>query len=119
MAQKSVDEYINQFPQDVKERLLSIRRLIRQLAPEAKEKMGYGVPAFYLSEPLVYYAAFQKHIGLYPTSNGIEAFKDRLSRYKTSKGTIQFPHDQPLPLDLVSDIVQHRLGQIQKNQGEA
>ncbi|MEW6516271.1 MAG: DUF1801 domain-containing protein [candidate division FCPU426 bacterium] len=110
----AVDEYISRQPKEVQAVLKTMRRTIRGVAPKAKEAMGYGVPAFFLNGPLVYYAAFKKHVGLYPTSSGIKAFKKELSAYKTSAGTVQFPLDQPVPWALVKRIVKFRVGENNK-----
>ena len=106
---KSIDEYILQFPLEVQEILEKLREVIRESAPNSEEKISYQMPTFYLYGNLVHFAAYKKHIGFYPTSSGIEAFKDRLSEYKTSKGTVQFPIEKPLPYKLISEIVKFRV----------
>lgn len=106
-----VDEYISGQSSDVQEKLESIRNVIFEAAPDAKEKISYGMPAYDFNGILVYFAAFKNHIGFYPASNGIEYFKDKIKKYKTSKGTIQFPLNKPIPLDLVKEIVQFRLSE--------
>lgn len=106
---KSIDEYISTFPPDIQTRLQQIRSAIHDAAPRAEETISYQMPAFKQNGVLVYFAAFKHHIGFYPTPSGIEAFKHKLSAYKTSKGAIQFPLDQPLPLDLVTEIVRFRV----------
>lgn len=111
----SIDEYIALFPVGVRERLKKMRETIRASAPEATEKISYQMPTFYLYGNLVHFAAFKKHIGFYPGANGIEAFRDRLTGYKTSKGTVQFPFDKPLPLALVEEIVRFRAAQNVEN----
>lgn len=105
----NVDEYISQFPSDIQEKLQALRKVIREAAPEAEEKISYQMPALFQKGVLVYFAAFKKHIGFFPTANGIAAFKDELSEYKCSKGTIQFPLDKPIPYKLVSRIVKYRI----------
>lgn len=105
----TVDEYIMQFPQELQEVLQQLRKTIRTSAPEAEERISYQMPAYYYKGNLVYFAAFKKHIGFYPTPSGIEAFKDKLTGYKQSKGTVQFPAGKPLPLDLISRIVKYRV----------
>ena len=82
----TIDEYIAQFPQDVQQILQKIRALIKELAPEATEKISYAMPGFYLNGMLVWFAGYEKYIGFYPTGSGIEAFKDEISAYKSSKG---------------------------------
>ena len=105
----TIDEYIQAFPKNVQEKLESIRRLIRELAPEATEKISYQMPTFYLKGNLVHFAAYKNHIGLYPTTNGISAFQKELSKYKSGKGSAQFPMDEALPLELIKKIVKYRL----------
>lgn len=111
---KSIDEYIATFPPDIQKRLSQLRVAIHEAAPKAEETISYQMPAFKQNGVLVYFAAFKNHIGFFPTGKGMEAFKDKLSGYKTSKGTIQFPLNQPLPLDLVKEIVKVRVNQNQK-----
>lgn len=107
----SIDEYISQCSPQVQDRLREIRAVIQRTAPEATEKISYQMPTFYLHGNLVHFAAFQKHIGFYPAASGVEAFKEALTGYKTSRGTIQFPLDQPLPFDLIESIVQYRVAE--------
>ncbi len=104
----SIDEYIATFPEPVQERLREMRATIKVAAPDATEKISYQMPTFFLKGNLVHFAAFKNHIGFYPTPQGIEAFKDELSVYEGAKGSVQFPLGQPLPLELVSRIVQFR-----------
>jgi uncharacterized protein YdhG (YjbR/CyaY superfamily) len=106
---QNIDEYISGFPAPVQEKLISLRETIRKTAPDAIEKIGYGMAAFTLNGPLVYFAAFEKHIGFYPVPSGIEAFKKELSIYKQGKGSVQFPLDKPLPLMLIAEIVRFRI----------
>lgn len=105
----SIDEYIKDFPPETQKKLEQIRTIIREAAPDAKERISYQMPAFTLNGNLVYFAAFRNHIGFYPTPSGIEAFKDELKDYKNAKGSVQFPIDKPLPLDLISRIVKYRV----------
>jgi len=105
----TIDEYIATFPKNVQIILQEIRQAIRDAAPEAKEVISYQMPAFKLNGILVWFAAFRNHIGFYPKASAIEAFKDKLSSYKTSKGAVQFPTDKPLPIDLVKEIVKFRI----------
>ncbi len=107
----SIDSYIAQFPSDVQARLQRMRETILKLAPEATEAMSYQIPTFKLNGNLVHFAAFKKHIGFYPGAAGIAAFQDELTGYKSAKGSVQFPLDQPLPLDLINKIVKFRLAQ--------
>jgi uncharacterized protein YdhG (YjbR/CyaY superfamily) len=106
---KTIDGYIAAYPKNVQAILQEIRKAIREAAPEAEEIISYQIPAFKLNGILVYFAAFKNHIGFYPTSSGVEAFKERLSAYKTSKGTVRFPMDEPMPLDLIREIVRFRV----------
>lgn len=105
----SIDEYISLFPKDVQENLEKIRQIIKKSAPQAEEIISYQIPAFRLNGNLVYFAAFKDHIGFFPTSSGVAAFKKDLSKYATSKGTIRFPLDKPIPFDLVRKIVKFRV----------
>lgn len=107
----TIDEYIATFPADVQVTLQKLRETIQQAAPDAEEAISYGMPTFKLHGNLVYFAAFKNHFGFYPTPSPIETFADELSPYKVSKGAIQFPKDQPLPLDLVRRIVEFRVQQ--------
>lgn len=106
---KNIDGYIAAFPPEVQGLLEQIRTTIRSAAPEAAETINYEIPTFKLHGNLVHFAGFKKHIGFYPAPSGIEAFKTALSGYKGAKGSIQFPLNQPLPLDLVSEIVKFRV----------
>jgi uncharacterized protein YdhG (YjbR/CyaY superfamily) len=104
----TIEEYIQQFSPEIQEILIAIRKVIREAAPEAKEKISYQMPAFEFNGILVYFAAQKKHIGFYPTANGIEAFKEALSEYKGAKGSVQFPYNKPIPYDLIRSIVKYR-----------
>jgi uncharacterized protein YdhG (YjbR/CyaY superfamily) len=104
----TIDEYIALFPEDIQKKLQELRATINASAPEATEKISYQMPTFYLKGNLVYFAAFKSHIGFYPAPRGIEAFKEELAIYEGSKGTVRFPLDQPLPLDLIGKIVKFR-----------
>jgi uncharacterized protein YdhG (YjbR/CyaY superfamily) len=106
---RTIDEYIAGFPLDVQEILESIRMTIREAAPEAEETISYQMPTFTLKGNLVHFAAFKKHIGFYPTSTGVEVFKDELSVYAGGKGSVQFPLDKPMPFDLIRRIVEFRV----------
>ncbi len=104
----NIDEYISGFREDIQTILQSLRQTIQIAAPEATETISYQMPTFVLNGNLVHFAAFDKHIGFYPTPKGIESFKNELSIYKSGKGSVQFPIDQPLPLDLISRMVKMR-----------
>jgi uncharacterized protein YdhG (YjbR/CyaY superfamily) len=108
---RSIDEYIAGFPADTQALLETVRAAIKAAAPGAEERISYQMPAFALHGNLVYFAALKNHIGFYPTGSGIEAFKDELSGYDVTKGSVKFPVNQPLPLDLIRRIVQFRVTQ--------
>lgn len=105
---QSIDEYISTFPEEVQEKLKKIRQTIRNAAPEAKEVISYQMPTFRLHGILVHFAAFKNHISFFPTPSAIEEFKKELSPYETSKGTIKFPKNKPIPFNLITDIVKFR-----------
>ena len=105
----NIDEYIGTFPNDVQEILEKIRATIQKAAPDAKEKISYSMPAFEQNGIVVYFAAFKNHIGLYALPSGHETFKEELSKYKSGKGSVQFPLDQPMPFDLIAKIVKFRV----------
>ncbi len=107
-APRSIDEYIAGFPPDIRSILEQMRATIRKAAPDAKEAISYRIPTLKLKGNLVHFAAFKKHIGFFPTSTGIAAFKQELSVYKGAKGSVQFPFDQPIPYGLISRIVRFR-----------
>lgn len=111
---KTIDEYIRAFPGQTQKKLVELRDLIRKQAPEALEKISYQVPTFFLNGNLVHFAAHTRHIGFYPTPSGIDAFKSRLSKYKSAKGSVQFPVDEPLPVELIRDIVAFRVEENRK-----
>lgn len=116
---KSIDEYILQFSPEVREILNKLRKVIKEAAPEAEERISYQMPCFVFHGNLVYFAAFKKHIGFYPTPSGIEAFKDQLTVYKSAKGSVQFPLEKPLPYELITQIVKFRVTEnIKKAQGK-
>lgn len=109
-AIETVDEYIQSFPKKTQVHLKAIRKIIKANAPEAIEQIAYKMPAFKLNKkPLVYFAGYEKHIGLYATPNGHAKFKKELSIYKQGKGSVQFPIDQAMPLDLIKKIVAFRV----------
>jgi uncharacterized protein YdhG (YjbR/CyaY superfamily) len=111
---KSIDEYIAQFPPETQEKLEKLRKVIKESAPEAEEKISYQMPTFVLHGNLVHFAAHKNHIGFYPTPSGIAAFKDRLAEYKGAKGSVQFPLEKPLPYELISEIVKFRVAENNK-----
>lgn len=104
-----IDEYIANFPPDVQKVLQKVRKIIRKVAPDAQEKINYGIPTFTLNGNLVHYAGFKNHIGFYPTPSGIEKFKSELSKYEGAKGSVKFPLDQPIPYELIQKITEFRV----------
>jgi len=110
----SIDEYIAQCPTELQGKLQELRATIRAAAPQARERISYRMPAFAVNGDLVFFAVFKNHIGFNPTGSGVEAFKQELSAYKGSKGSVHFPLDQPIPLDLVTRIVKYRLAEDAK-----
>lgn len=105
----AIDEYIARFPIEVQQLLEQVRHTIREAAPDAEECISWKIPTFKQCGNVVHFAGYKSHIGFYPTASGIEVFKDELSGYKTSKGTIQFPLDKPIPLKLIAKIVRFRV----------
>jgi uncharacterized protein YdhG (YjbR/CyaY superfamily) len=108
-APKTIDEYIAGFPNEIQERLTKIRMTIHNAAPEAKETIKYQMPTFTLKGNLISFAAYKKHIALYPAPEGDEQFNLELSAYKTEKSTVKFSLDKPIPYDLISRIVKYRI----------
>jgi uncharacterized protein YdhG (YjbR/CyaY superfamily) len=102
---KTIDEYILQCPSEIQETLQTLRKVIKESEPEAEEKISWQMPTFVLHGNLVHFAAFKNHIGLYPGPNAIEAFKNEISGYKSSKGAVQFPIGKPMPYELISRMV--------------
>ena len=104
-----IDNYIKQFPKEVQEKLLEIRKIIFSIAPDAMEKISYGMPGFFLNnKPLVYVAGYKNHIGFYATPNGHEKLAEELSVYKQGKGSVHFPLNKEIPFDLIRRIVELR-----------
>lgn len=108
----SIDEYIAAQPEDVQSQLQRIRETIRAAAPEATEKISWQMPTFWLGENLIHFAAFKRHIGLYPGGEATGIFAERLAGYKTSKGTIQLPLGKQIDYELITDIVRWRVKQV-------
>lgn len=113
---KNVDEYIALQPAEVRWTLEKLRETIKKAAPKAEEVISYKMPAYKFHGVLVYFGAYQNHIGFYPTGRGISAFKKELSVYEGSKGTVRFPIDEPLPLTLIKKIVRFRLKENEQKQ---
>jgi uncharacterized protein YdhG (YjbR/CyaY superfamily) len=105
----TIDEYITSFPDDVQVLLQKIRNTIHAAAPDAAEAIKYGIPTFVLNGNLVHFGGYKSHIGFYPAPMGIEAFIAETAQYQNGKGTLQFPLDKPLPLDLITRIVKFRV----------
>lgn len=106
----SIDEYIDTFPEETQRILQQVRAAIKTVVPEAEETIGYAIPTFKLNKiNLVHFAGFKNHIGFYPTPVAGEVFKEELANYKTGKGSVQFPLDKPMPLDLITRIVEYRI----------
>jgi uncharacterized protein YdhG (YjbR/CyaY superfamily) len=108
---KTMDGYIAAHPADIRKLLNSMRQAIRKAAPMAEEAVRYGLPTYRLNGNLVHFGAFKHHIGFYPTPSGIAPFQAELAQFKCSKGAIQFPMNQPLPLSLVARITKHRVAE--------
>jgi len=110
---QTVDQYISGFPAETQVKLETIRQTIRTNAPDARESISYGMPAYKLNKkPLVYFGGFANHIGFYATPSGHQEFKKELSKYKQGKGSVQFPLSQPLPVDLIAEIVKFRVSEL-------
>ena len=112
-APQTIDAYIAGFPEDVQAILQQVRRTIHEAAPEATEAISYQMPTFKLHGNLVHFGAFKSHIGFYPVPSGIEAFQEELAAYKQGKGSVQFPLNKPMPLDLIRRIVEFRVQESQ------
>lgn len=110
---ESIEHYLSWFSAEIRERLELIRATLKSEIPEAEEVISYHMPAIKTTEVLVYYAAAKNHIGFYPTNSGVSEFRKELEGYQTSKGAIQFPHNKPLPIDLILEIAQFRYLQVQ------
>jgi uncharacterized protein YdhG (YjbR/CyaY superfamily) len=106
---ESVEAYISAYPSEIQKKLNDIRKVVKRTAPEAVEKISYGMPAFTYKGILLYFAVHTNHIGLYPYPSAMEAFRQEIAQYHTSKSTIRFPNDKPLPLKLISEIVAFRV----------
>ena len=108
----SIDEYIETFPADVQPILRQVRKTIKAAAPEAGEKISYGIPTFTLnSKYLIYFAGWKHHISIYPIPVGDDAFNQEIAPYISGKGTLKFPIDQPLPLKLITKIVKLKVAE--------
>ncbi len=110
----TVDEYIAQYDGEIKERLEKLRELVLSCSPEITEKISWGIITFVLNGNLVHFAGEKKHIGFHPAPSAVEAFASKLGEYKCSKGTVQLPHDKPIPYDLVREMVEFRVKENKK-----
>ncbi len=110
-SSESIDEYIAGFPESVQHVLERVRAVIQAAAPDAQEAIKYRLPTFLLNGNLVHFGAFKNHIGFYPTPSDIDKFKDTLSIYTSAKGSVQFPLDEPMPLELIAKIVAFRVSE--------
>ncbi|OME76104.1 hypothetical protein BK120_29405 [Paenibacillus sp. FSL A5-0031] len=108
---ETIDQYIAHYSPEIQDILEKIRGVVKVAAPEATEKISYQMPTFVLHGNLVHFAAYKNHIGLYPAPSGIEAFKQQLSPYKGAKGSIRFPLDEPIPYELIGEIVKYRVAE--------
>lgn len=111
----TVDEYIDAAPQQAKQKLMELRSILKEVAPNAKEAIKWGSPVFEEKRILFSYAAFKSHINFMPTRTTVDVFKDELANYTTGKDTIQFPYDQPLPEDLIRKIAAYRAKDVKEN----
>ncbi len=106
---KTVDEYIQSFPPQVRAMLIKIRQTIKKAVPQAEELISYGIAGYRYHGMLIYFAGFTNHVSVYPAPRGAAEFKKELAAYKGGKGTVQFPRDKPVPLDLVKRMVRFRM----------
>jgi uncharacterized protein YdhG (YjbR/CyaY superfamily) len=111
----TIDAYIAGFPKETQAVLTKMRAIIKKAAPGAEEKISYGIPTFFLHGNLVHFGGFKNHVGFYPTPSGIETFKKELAAYKGAKGSVQFPLDKPLPVELIKRMVQFRINKMKEN----
>lgn len=103
-APETIDEYIFSQPEEIQRNLMEVRNAIRGAIPEAQERISWSMPTYWKGHNIIQFAGFKKHIGLYPGPEAVEVFSEKLKEYKTSKGTIQFPHNKQLPLELIGEI---------------
>jgi uncharacterized protein YdhG (YjbR/CyaY superfamily) len=117
---KTIDEYISAYPENVQAVLQTLRQLVKEVAPDCKEAIKYGMPTFVLHGNLVYFGAWKNHIGFYPITGEMEATIEELAAYNTSgKGTIQFPYSKPLPLPLIRKIIEMRVQENTANKDKS
>jgi len=111
-ARRPIDVYIAKFPEKTRERLQKLRNVIQEAAPDSIEILSYGIPTFKQGRNLVHFAGYKKHVGFYPTPSSIELFREELSEYEVSKGTVKFPHDKSIPYDLIKRVVEYRVNEV-------
>jgi uncharacterized protein YdhG (YjbR/CyaY superfamily) len=112
---KSTDEYISNFPKEIQILLQEVRKTIKSAAPNTNEGISYGMPAYKLNgKALVYFAGYKNHVGFYATPTGHNEFTKELAKYKQGKGSVQFPINEPMPLDLITKIVKFRVSEVLK-----
>lgn len=103
-APKTIDEYIDAQPSELRPCLAAVRQAIHTAIPDAEERIAWSMPTFWKGKNIIHFAANKKHIGLYPGEEAIIHFAEELQAYKTNKGTLQIPYDDHIPLDLISQI---------------
>lgn len=113
-APTTIDEYILAQREDIRPLLIKVRETIRAAAPEATEKISWRMPTFWQGENLIHFAAFKKHMGIYPGDLSLVPFADKLTEYHTTKGAIQFPYDKPIPYDLIAEITAYRVQAVKE-----
>ena len=106
---ETIDEYISSFPKNVQDILQQLRQTIRDSAPNSSESISYQIPTYKLNGSLVHFAAYKNHVGFYPTPSGINEFREELSDYEIAKGSVKFPLNKPLPINLIREIVKFRV----------
>lgn len=117
MPEGLIDKYVKNFSPEIRKLLSEFRQAIKQVAPQAEEAIKYGMPTFVLNgKNLVHFTAFKNHIGFYPLPVAIKSFEKELSKFKTSKGAIQFPLDKPLPISLIKKMVRWRVAENKAQQ---
>jgi uncharacterized protein YdhG (YjbR/CyaY superfamily) len=118
-APKTMDEYIASFPEEIRQILQKVKAVIREEAPEAGETISYGIPTFTLNgRYLIYFAGYKRHISVYPAPTGIPEFEADTAAYRSGKGTLRFPLDQPVPLELIRRIVRFRVKESEARAGK-
>lgn len=108
----SVEQHITSFPPDIQKILSKVRQTIRDILPEAQERISYGIPTYTLNKNIVHFSGYDKYVGFYPGSIGVKAFTKELNPYETSKGTVKFPYDQPIPYNLIAKITRYVAEQL-------